>query len=204
MRSTLRLLVLFAFVVLLAPAAHAARTILVYGDSLSAGFGIRQDAAWPALLQQRLAERRLDYSVVNASISGETSSGGKSRIAAALARHQPAVVVVALGANDGLRGLPLAGMRENLAGIVAAAKKAKARVLLVGMRLPPNYGAYADEFAQSFRTLAKQERTPLVPFLLDGIADQPALFQPDALHPTAAAQPRLLDNVWEGLAPLLK
>ncbi|QRJ62932.1 arylesterase [Azospira restricta] len=203
MRSTLRLLVLFAFV-LLAPAAHAARTILVYGDSLSAGFGIRQDAAWPALLQKRLAERRLDYSVVNASISGETTSGGRSRIAEALARHKPAVVVVALGANDGLRGLPLAGMRDNLAGIVAAAKRAKAQVLLVGMRLPPNYGAYADEFAQSFRTLAQREKTPLVPFLLDGIADQPALFQPDALHPTAAAQPRLLDNVWEGLAPLLK
>ncbi|MBI2307515.1 MAG: arylesterase [Rhodocyclales bacterium] len=203
MSSTLRLLVLCA-VVLLVPAAHAAGTILVLGDSLSAGYGIRQDAAWPALLQQRLAEKRLDYSVVNASISGETTSGGRSRIGEALARHKPAVVVVALGANDGLRGLPLAGMRDNLAGIIAATRKAKARVLLVGMRLPPNYGPYATEFAQSYRELARKEKAPLVDFLLDGVADQPALFLPDALHPTAAAQPRLLDNVWIGLEPLLQ
>lgn len=204
--STFRLLLALTFI-LLAPAAHTApagKSILVLGDSLSAGFGIRQDAAWPALLQQRLGERHQDYSVINASISGETSSGGRSRIAEALARHRPAILVLALGANDGLRGLPLAGMRENLAAIINAAGKMKARVLLVGMRLPPNYGPYADEFAQSFHDLARKTKVPLVPFLLDGIADQPALFQADGLHPTAAAQPRLLDNVWSGLEPLLQ
>jgi len=188
-----------------APLASAApATVLVYGDSLSAGFGIRQEAAWPALLQRRLAERRLDYSVANASISGETTAGGRSRLADALARHRPHVVVLALGANDGLRGLPLPAMRDNLAAMVRAAKAAGARVLLVGMRLPPNYGAYADDFARSFNEVSGKEKVPLVPFLLDGIADQPQLFQSDALHPTAEAQPRLLDNVWAALSPLLK
>ncbi|HEX5801932.1 MAG TPA: arylesterase [Azospira sp.] len=202
--SALRLLLL-AFA-LLAPVTQAAGapTILVLGDSLSAGFGIRQDAAWPALLQQRIADKRLDYSVINASISGETSSGGRSRIADALARHRPTILILALGANDGLRGLPLAGLRENLAGIAAAAKQSKTRVLLVGMRLPPNYGAYADQFAQVFRDVAKETQAPLVPFLLDGVAERPELFLPDMLHPTAAAQPRLLDNVWRGLEPLLR
>ncbi len=206
MRSTFRLLVIFACL-LLAPAVNAAtggKVILVFGDSLSAGFGIRQDAAWPALLQQRLSEKRLDYSVINASISGETSSGGRSRIGDALARHKPSILILALGANDGLRGLPLAGLRDNLASIVAAAGKSRTRVLLVGMRLPPNYGPYADAFAQSFSDVAKTARLPLVPFLLDGIAEQPELFLADGLHPTAAAQPRLLDNVWDGLEPLLR
>ena len=205
MSATLRQLsfLLFAAASLGAAAAHAGRTILVFGDSLSAGYGLPQEAAWPSLLQRRLAEQRFDYSVANASISGETTAGGRSRIAEALARHRPAVVVLALGANDGLRGLPLAGMRENLAAIIAASRNARARVLLVGMRLPPNYGPYASDFAGSFREVATREKVPLVPFLLDGIADQPALFQADALHPTAQAQGRLLDNVWAGLAPLL-
>jgi acyl-CoA thioesterase-1 len=188
----------------LAPSAHAAKTVLVFGDSLSAGFGIRQDAAWPALLQQRLNEKRLDYNVVNASISGETSSGGRTRIAEALGRHKPAVIVLALGANDGLRGLPLAGLRDNLSGIVRAARSAKAKVLIVGMRLPPNYGAYAGEFQKVFTEVARQETVPLVPFLLDGIADKPQYFQADTIHPTAEGQPQLLDNVWAGLSPLLK
>lgn len=206
MRSLSRLLVAIACL-LLTSAVHAAtsgKVILVFGDSLSAGFGIRQDAAWPALLQSRLGEKRLDYSVVNASISGETSSGGKSRIAEALGRHRPAILILALGANDGLRGLPLAGLRENLSAIVAAAGKARTRVLLVGMRLPPNYGPYAEAFAQTFHEVARAGRLPLVPFLLDGIAERPEFFQPDGLHPTAAAQPRLLDNVWAGLEPLLR
>ncbi|MFA7291693.1 MAG: arylesterase [Rhodocyclaceae bacterium] len=190
--------------ILLAPAAQAAKTLLVFGDSLSAGFGIRQDAAWPALLQQRLTDKRLDYSVVNASISGETSSGGRARISEALARHKPKVLVLALGANDGLRGLPLAGLRDNLTGIVRAARTSKARVLIVGMQLPPNYGAYAAEFQQVFAEVSKKEGVPLVPFLLEGIAEKPQFFQADALHPTADAQPHLLDNVWGGLAPLLK
>ena len=202
-RRSLQIL-LAAAMFLLAPAAHAAKTILVFGDSLSAGFGIRQDAAWPALLQQRLSEKRLDYSVVNASISGETSSGGRARISEALARHKPAVLVLALGANDGLRGLPLAGLRDNLSGIVRAARATKARILIVGMQLPPNYGGYADEFRQVFKDVAKKEGVPLIPFLLDGIAEKPQFFQADALHPTAEAQAHLLDNVWGGLVPLLK
>ncbi|MBI4740505.1 MAG: arylesterase [Betaproteobacteria bacterium] len=189
---------------LLAPSAHAAKTILVFGDSLSAGYGIRRDAAWPALLAQRLQEKKFDYSVINASISGETTAGGRARIDAALARHAPQVVIVALGANDGLRGLPLAAMRDNLAAIAGSAQKNKAQVLIVGQRLPPNYGTYAAQFADAFGDVAKLKKAALADFLLDGVASDPALFQPDNLHPTAEAQPRLLDNVWRGLAPLLK
>lgn len=203
MRSTLRLLILIV-VSLLAPTAYAAKTILVFGDSLSAGYGIRQDAAWPMLLQQRLQEKRLDYSVVNASISGETTSGGRTRIGEALSRHRPGIVILALGANDGLRGLPLAVTTENLTAIVRAARSAKARVLVVGMRLPPNYGNYATEFHRIFGEVARKEKVSLVDFLLEGIADKPQLFQADTIHPTAEAQPRLLDNVWAGLMPLLK
>ena len=189
---------------LLAPTAQAAKTILVFGDSLSAGYGIRSDAAWPALLAQRLQEKKLDYSVVNASISGETTSGGRTRIDAALAKHAPQIVILALGANDGLRGLPIATMRENLATIAGSAQKKKAQVLIVGQRLPPNYGAYATEFHNAFGDVAKSQKTALVDFLLDGVATQANLFQADNLHPTAEAQPRLLENVWRGLAPLLK
>lgn len=179
-------------------------TLLVFGDSLSAGYGIRQDASWPALLQHRLKENRLDYSVANASISGETTSGGRSRLPELLSKHQPRIVVIALGANDGLRGLPIATMRQNLEAMIRSARTAKARIVLVGMRLPPNYGPYADQFQQTFAQIAKQEKVPFVEFLLDGIADQPQLFQADTIHPTAEAQPRLLDNVWAVLAPLLK
>jgi len=191
------------FLMLTLPGARAAGTILVYGDSLSAGYGIRQEAAWPALLQARLQEKRLDYSVVNASISGETTAGGRSRLETALARHKPAILVLALGANDGLRGLPLAVMRDNLKAMVVAARREKARVLLVGMRLPPNFGPYADEFHRSFGDVARQEKLAYVDFLLEGVADKPQLFQADNLHPLAEAQPRLLDNVWKGLSPLL-
>ena len=190
--------------VLPAPAALAARTILVFGDSLSAGYGIRADAAWPVLLSKRLQDQRLDYNVVNASISGETSSGGRSRLDAALDKHQPAIVIIALGSNDGLRGLPIAGLRDNLLAMTDSAHKRKARVLIVGQRLPPNYGVYAQQFQRVFGEVAKARKTALVDFLLDGIATQPELFQADHMHPTAAAQPRLLDNVWRGLEPLLK
>ena len=188
---------------LLSPAAQAAGTILVFGDSLSAGYGIRQDAAWPALLAQRLQEKKLDYNVVNASISGETTSGGRARINAALARYKPAIVIVALGANDGLRGLPLATMRDNLTAIASSTQKGKAKVLIIGQRLPPNYGAYAIDFHSVFGEVAKKQKTALVDFLLDGVATRAELFQADNLHPTAEAQPRLLDNVWRGLLPLL-
>lgn len=187
-----------------AGAAPTIPTILIFGDSLSAGYGIRQDAAWPSLLAKRLEEKRLDYSVVNASISGETSSGGVSRLPALLDKHAPAVVVIALGANDGLRGLPVASLRANLDSMAQAAQARKTRVLIVGARLPPNYGAYAEQFHAVFGDVARTRKTALVDFLLDGIATQPQYFQSDNLHPTAQAQPLLLDNVWRGLAPLLK
>ena len=185
--------------------AWAGAAILVYGDSLSAAYGLAQDAGWPSLLQARLKQERLDYTVTNASISGETSSGGAARIAAALKAHKPAVVIVELGANDGLRGLPLAEMRANLETIVRASQKAGGRVLLVGMRMPPNYGAaYTREFAEVYADLARKYRIALVPHLLQGMDQQRGLFQADNLHPTAAAQPILLDNVWTALLPLLK
>lgn len=195
---------LLAGVVLFAPAALAQKNILVFGDSLSAGYGIRQDAAWPSLLARRLQEKKLDYTVVNASISGETTSGGRARIDAALNRYAPQVVIVALGANDGLRGLPLTQMNGNLTAIVDAAQQSKARVLLVGQRIPPNYGSYAADFHKTFAAVAKARKTALVDFLLEGVATNARFFQADNLHPTAEAQPLLLDNVWRGLEPLLK
>ncbi len=194
---------LLAGLALLAPAAQAAKTILVFGDSLSAGYGIAQDAAWPSLLARRLHEKRLDYTVVNASISGETTSGGRTRLDAALARYAPHIVIIALGSNDGLRGLPLAGMRDNLAAMTARAQGAKAKVLIVGQRLPPNYGDYATQFQKVYGEVAKARKAALVDFLLEGIATRPELFQADNMHPIAEAQPRLLDNVWRGLEPLL-
>ena len=198
------LLIGLALLVPSVQAASAPRTILVFGDSLSAGYGIRQDAAWPSLLAKRLQERKFDYSVVNASISGETTSGGRTRIDAALTKHAPSIVIIALGSNDGLRGLPIATLRENLAAIVDSAQKKKAKVLVVGQRLPPNYGAYAVQFQGTFGDVAKAKKTALVDFLLEGVATRPELFQADNLHPLAEAQPTLLDTVWKGLEPLLK
>ncbi len=181
-----------------------AGTILVYGDSLSAAYGIGQKDGWVTLLEDRLKQRRLDYSVANASISGETTSGGLARIDAVLARVRPEVVILALGANDGLRGLPAAEIRANLERIVAAAQARKARVLVVGMRMPPNYGAkYNQAFQQAFAEVAKERRTAYVPFLLEGLADRRELFLADQIHPSAQAQPVILDTVWKGLEPLL-
>ena len=198
-------LALFLFALLFsATPALAARTILVMGDSLSAGYGIRPEQAWPSLLDKRLQEKRLDYSVANLSISGETTAGGRSRLGPALRQHKPAIVVIALGANDGLRGLPLAQMRDNLRVMVDAARGSGAKVLLAGMRLPPNYGPYASEFSGSFADLARSTKTPLLEFLLASVAARPELFQSDNLHPTAEAQPLILDHVWPALAPLLK
>jgi len=186
-------------------AASAGGTILIYGDSLSVAYGLSQDAGWPTLLQARLKQKAMDYTVANAGISGETTSGGAARIAEALKAHQPKVVIVALGANDGLRGLPLAQMHANLANIVRASQKAGSRVLLVGMRLPPNYGErYSRQFAQVYADLAREYKTALAPFLLEGVADRRELFQEDNMHPTAEAQLVILDNVWKALAPMLK
>ena len=183
----------------------AGGTILIYGDSLSAAYGLSQDAGWPNLLQARLQQKGMDYTVMNASISGETTSGGAARIAQTLKAQRPAVVIVALGANDGLRGLPPAQMRANLATIVRTSREAKCRVLLVGMRLPPNYGdTYTRQFVQVYIDLAREYKTALAPFLLEGVAEQRELFQADNLHPTAQAQPLILDTIWKALAPLLK
>lgn len=196
-------LLLFALLCTTTPAL-AAKTILVMGDSLSAGYGIRPEQAWPVLLGQRLAEKRLDYSVANLSISGETSAGGNARLAPALKQYKPAIVIVALGANDGLRGLQLGQMRANLRSMLDAAKNSGARVLVAGMRLPPNYGPYAAEFQNSFADVAKAAKAPLLPFLLEPVAIHPELFQADNLHPKAEAQPLILDHVWGALLPLLK
>ena len=196
---------LFLFALLFtATPALAAKTILVMGDSLSAGYGIRPDQAWPSLLDKRLAEKRLDYSVANLSISGETTAGGRSRLAQALITHKPTIVVIALGANDGLRGLPLGQMRDNLNAMVDASRTAGAKVVLAGMRLPPNYGPYATAFFGSFKGIAQAKKTPLVDFLLEPVASRPQLFQADNLHPLAEAQPLILDHVWPAIAPLLK
>jgi acyl-CoA thioesterase-1 len=185
-------------------ATLAAPKILVYGDSLSAAYGIAQARGWVALLEARIKREKLDYTVVNASISGETTSGGVSRMRKALEQHRPAIVILELGANDGLRGLPVAETKKNLAAMIEAAKKAGARVLLVGLRMPPNYGPqYTRAFDGAYAELARRHRVALVPFLFEGLADTPEHFQPDRMHPTEAAQPVLLDNVWRELRPML-
>lgn len=196
-------LLLFALLFSTAP-AFAAKTILVMGDSLSAGYGIRPEQAWPMLLDKRLREKRLDYSVANLSISGETTAGGRARLPEALHQHKPVLVVIALGANDGLRGLPLAQMRDNLAAMLDVAHAAGARTLLIGMRLPPNYGPYADEFATSFGDTAKARKSAQLDFLLAPVAAERSFFQADNLHPTSEAQPLILDGVWPAIQPLLK
>jgi len=184
--------------------ACAAPAILVYGDSLSAAYGIPQNAGWVALLEERLKERKLNYTVVNASISGETSAGGAARFGAVLGQSRPAIVILELGANDGLRGLPVKEMKANLTGIVGAAKRQGARVLVLGMRLPPNYGQeYTRAFHAAFREIAREERTALVPFVLEGV-NKRELFQPDNLHPDAEAQIIILENVWRRLQPMLR
>jgi acyl-CoA thioesterase I len=193
-----------------AVAVKAAGTpvILVVGDSLSAEYGLKRGSGWVTLLEQRLARENLPARVVNASISGDTTSGGRSRLPALLAQHKPTHVVIELGGNDALRGLSLAGTEENLAQMVQASQKAGARVLLVGMQVPPNYGTdYTARFAGVFAKVAKQYKTGLVPFLLQGVADGAdarALFQADGIHPRAEAHPRMLDNVWPELRKLIK
>ena len=180
-------------------------TILVLGDSLSAALGIRPEQGWVALLAQRLQTQGYGYQIVNASVSGETTSGGLERLPRALQLHQPETVILELGANDGLRGLPVGETRENLARMVRLAQGAGARVLLVGMRIPPNYGPrYTEQFARVFPELANQYHLPLVPFLLEKVALDPTLMQPDGLHPNARGEAPVLDNVWPYLEPLLE
>jgi acyl-CoA thioesterase-1 len=182
--------------------------LLVVGDSLSAEYGLERGSGWVALLQQRLTRDKIGIEVVNASISGDTTSGGRSRLPALLAQHKPGIVLVELGGNDALRGLPLNMTQANLTAMTQAAKAAGARVLIVGMQVPPNYGQkYAQDFAALFSGVAKAEGAALLPFFLKGVADgsdADKLFQADRIHPNAAAQTRLLDNVWPVLKPLLK
>ena len=188
-----------------APAAKAARTVLVMGDSLSAGYGLAASQGWVALTAQRVSQTRPGWRVVNASISGETTAGGASRIAGELARHKPAVVVIELGANDGLRGLPLAQSRANLERMIQAAAASKAQVLLIGMRMPPNLGReYTQGFERNFAELAQRHGAALLPFLLQPIALDRQAFQDDNLHPVASAQPKLRDHVWTKLGPMLR
>ncbi len=192
-----------------APAALAApATVLVVGDSLSAEYGLRRGTGWVALLERQLATEKIDARVVNASISGDTSSGGRSRLPALLSQHRPTHVVIELGGNDALRGLPLQMTEDNLSAMTQAAKQAGARVLLIGMQLPPNYGAdYGAKFAGLYEKVARRHQAALVPFFLKGVADLPdptRLFQPDRIHPTEEAQARMLANVWPELRKLLK
>lgn len=189
------------------PARKAQGPVLVVGDSLSAEYGIRRGSGWVALLQERLNAQKVPVQVVNAGISGDTTSGGRSRLPTLLTQHQPALVVIELGSNDALRGLSLAMTRDNLRAMVALSQQAGAEVLLVGMEMPPNYGArYTQEFRAMFEEVAKSQKVALVPFLLKGVADAPdamSLFQSDRIHPNEKAQSILLDNVWPAVRQLL-
>jgi acyl-CoA thioesterase-1 len=179
-------------------------TIVVLGDSLSAEYGLPRDTGWVSLMRQRLSSERIDYNVANASISGDTTSGGRARLPALMQRLKPAVVIVELGANDALRGVPIDTTQDNLRSIIEQAQQGHAKVLLVGMYVPSNYGPdYTQKFHGVYEQLAKQWRVPLVPFLLAGIENKPDMFQSDQIHPTQRAQPLLLDNVWPALKPLL-
>ncbi len=202
LRRALLLAVVLPFI---CAAAHAAPTVLVFGDSLSAAYGLSINQGWVHLLGERIERSRLDWRVVNASVSGETTAGGLRRLPEDLKRHKPSLVVIELGANDALRGQPVASIRANLEQMVALVRKAHAEAVLVGIMIPPNYGIdYTREFRDVYRKVADKQRVALVPFLLQGIVDKPDLFQADQLHPTAQAQPAIVDNVWPVLEPLLK
>ena len=186
------------------PAAKPASAILVVGDSISAGYGLTAQEGWVALLQNRLTSQGYGYRVANASVSGETTTGGLARLPRALSVHRPAIVILELGGNDGLRGLPLETSRANLERMIALSKDAGAQVLLLGMKIPPNYGArYSEGFEKVFRDLARQHRLAFEPFFLSKIALEPGMIQADGLHPTAKAQPMMLDTLWPALKPLL-
>ncbi|HEU4602996.1 MAG TPA: arylesterase [Steroidobacteraceae bacterium] len=186
------------------PQTRDAPAILVMGDSLSAGYGLKVESGWVALLQQRLAKEGYEYHVVNASVSGETTGGARTRFPRSLQLHRPQIVIIELGGNDGLRGLPIAQMKANLQAMIQAARDAQAKVLLLGMNIPPNYGPeYANQFHRVYVDLANQYQLPLVDFFLKDVALMPQLMQADGIHPTAEAQSRLLANVWPVLLTLL-
>jgi acyl-CoA thioesterase-1 len=196
---------LFIAAAMHASAAYSAsKTVLVLGDSLSAEYGLVRGTGWVPLMIEKLRAEKIAANVINASISGETTSGGKSRLPQLLAKHDPDVVIIELGANDGLRGLPIAATEQNLRDMINASKKSHSKVLLAGMQIPPNYGGdYTRRFAGMYPKLAKELKVSLVPFLMENFADQPAMFQPDRIHPAPEAQPIMLDNVWPHLKPLL-
>ena len=199
-----RLIVACALAIVATSAYSASKTVLVLGDSLSAEYGISRGAGWVTLLEKRLKEERIDATIINASISGETTSGGKARLPALLQQHKPSVVVIELGGNDGLRGLPLSAAQANLRAMIEEAQKANAKVLLVGMQIPPNYGRdYTEKFYALYSKLSREAKIPLVPFLLHGVAERPQLFQADRIHPVSEAQPIMLDNIWPHLKPLI-
>ncbi|TQK11470.1 arylesterase [Herbaspirillum sp. SJZ107] len=197
---------LAAFALAASGSAYSApKTVLVVGDSLSAEYGLTRGSGWVALLEQRLKAQKIDARIVNASISGDTTSGGRTRLPALLQQHKPNLVVLELGANDGLRGLPVNAAEDNLRSMISLAQKNHAKVLLVGMRMPPNYGrAYTERFSGMYKELAGELKVPLVPFMLEGVAQEPANFQADRLHPLATAHPTILNNIWPQFAPLIK
>jgi acyl-CoA thioesterase I len=201
-----RLFILFALIVASVPARAETPVILVFGDSISAGYGLaRVEQGWVALLQTRLKDQEYGYQVINASVSGETTAGGLARLPRALTLHQPKIVILELGGNDGLRALPIAQMRANLVRMVDLASAGGAKVLLLGMRMPPNYGPdYTQQFSLAYSDLARDKKLPLLPFLLNGIALLPNLMQADGIHPNELGQPLLLNNVWPALKPLLQ
>lgn len=186
------------------PGYSAPKTLLVLGDSISAGYGLPRNTGWVSLLQQKLADEKLSATVINASISGETTAGGLSRVRALLQQHKPSVMILELGGNDGLRGLSLAATQANLRETIKAADQAGARVLLLGMQVPPNYGPdYSKRFAAMYQGLSRERGVKLVPFFFSGLEDTDRFFQPDRIHPNQRAQSVLLDNVWPALKPLL-
>ena len=195
MRNWLRLLCAAWLLIVFGMAQ--AQTLLVVGDSISAAYGIEIEQGWVARLQQRLNQRELSYQVVNASISGDTSAGGRTRLPALLEQHQPDLVVIELGGNDGLRGLSLVSLKDNLSAMVELARQQSSRVIVLGMRIPPNYGPrYTEGFYQVYQQLAQEQNVPVLGFFLEGIGGVPGMVQNDGIHPTAAAQPLLLDNAW--------
>lgn len=194
------------FFVFFSASAHSApKTILVLGDSLSAEYGIERGTGWVTLLQQRLAENQKEIKVINASISGDTTSGGNARLPKLLRQHKPQILILELGGNDGLRGLPVDQIKRNLRAMVSMARRADCQVLILGMQIPPNYGqTYATQFAESYEQVARESNMPLAPFFLQAIAEKDDFFQSDRIHPAQKAQPFLLDYVWTYLLPMLK
>ena len=182
----------------------ASKTVLVLGDSLSAEYGLPRGTGWVALLEKRLKAEKIEATIVNASISGETTSGGKNRLPGLLTKHHPAIIIIELGGNDGLRGLSIKASEENFRMMISASKKSHAKLLLLGMKIPPNYGHdYTEQFSKLYPKLAIETKIALVPFILKGIADKPQLFQADRIHPTTEAQSIMLDNIWPYIKPLL-